>query len=37
MVVVADSNRDGTIDAKDKYGVDYDLDGEIDEIFPGTG
>lgn len=37
MIIVADTNRDGIIDAKDKKGIDYDLDGEIDEIFPGTG
>ena len=37
MIIMADSNKDGAIDSKDKYGIDYDLDGEIDKIYPGTG
>jgi S1-C subfamily serine protease len=36
LIIETDTNNDGEIDKLDNKFVDYDLDGKVDEVFPGN-
>ena len=36
LIIETDTNKDGEIDHKDNKFADYDLDGKVDEVFPGN-